>query len=297
MLHHFGHDARAHGLVWFHHGQARLSDGEPELPEDVANSAWTAVQETGVRQCDEPAVDGRRLRDAAILEQLEHTLLLASNNVAGDAHCPIAAHRPDVEVVVVVAAPDFEVRRGLHDRRGVGQVAARLFVADDVRHLGAAQDRFDRHVHDRAPGDVVDDHRQAGALGDRPHVTVDAFLRRLQVVGRGRENGVNAGLLGEARQCHRVTRVVRPRASNDGRGIPNFLLDPFPQPDQFVFIQQRRFPSCARQHQAVVSRADEMGGEPPGVRDINLAVLGVGGDHGRQKASELLGHRKAPKRG
>ena len=80
-------------------------------------------------------MNGGRLGHATLPQQGEHPLLLAGDDVPGDANRPVAAERPDMEVVVVVAAPDLKVRRGLHDQGRVGHVAAGLFVADDVRHF------------------------------------------------------------------------------------------------------------------------------------------------------------------
>ena len=72
--------------------------------------------------------------------------------------------------------------------------AGRFLDADDARHLRQAQHGLGLHVGDGAPGHVVEHHRDVDRLGDRLEVAVDAFLRRLVVVGHDRERAVGADL-------------------------------------------------------------------------------------------------------
>ena len=110
-----------------------------------------------VRRTSGP-VDRRRRGDAAFENVLEHRPLLPGDNVGRDADRAVGAKAPEVEVVVVVPAPDAEVGGRVHHLGGRMEVAVRFFVPHDVRDLGELQERVDRHVGPDAAGDVVDDH-------------------------------------------------------------------------------------------------------------------------------------------
>ena len=88
--------------------------------------------------------------------------------------------------------------------RMLGCLAARRIVSYLIGHAGAA-------------GDVVQDHRQVGRVGDHAEVREDAGLRRLVVVRRDDHDAVGAGLLAGLVQLDRVRGLVRAAARDDLR--------------------------------------------------------------------------------
>ena len=86
-----------------------------------------------------------------------------------------------------------------------------------------AHKRRDLDVHARPARDVVDHDRQRGALGNRAVVLVEAFLRRLVVVRRHRQEAVGAGLRQIARELHDFFGVVSAGAGKDGHLAGGFI--------------------------------------------------------------------------
>ena len=142
-------------------GRRGAPDVEAELPHHVADRARAAVQEARVGHPAKPAVDRRRVGAAASRIRFSIALLLARHDVRGHADRAPAAHAPEVEVVVVVAAPDLEVaapppsRAALCARSPFASLLPTMFG-----HLGAAQHASRPSVHAHAAGHVVDDHRE-----------------------------------------------------------------------------------------------------------------------------------------
>ena len=102
--------------------------------------------------------------------------------------------------------------RSVSARSGFACLTATMFSV--LAELGQ---RLRRDVDDAAPGDVVDDHRQAGRRGDGAEVREHAALGRLVVVGHHGQDGVHAAGLGRARELDAVTGVVGAGAGDDGR--------------------------------------------------------------------------------
>ena len=82
---------------------------------------------------------------------------------------------------------------------GATEVGGRVLEADDAGHLREPQHGLVAEVGDGAAGHVVQEHRQVDLLGDRAEMAVQAFLRRLVVVGDDRQRHVGADGLGVRR--------------------------------------------------------------------------------------------------
>ena len=86
----------------------------------------------------------------------------------------------------VVAGEDLEGAWGFGDELGdLREVAAGLLDADDVGDFGEAKDGVGLEVGTGAAGDVVEQDRQVGGLGDGAEVLLLAFLAGAVVVGIG----------------------------------------------------------------------------------------------------------------
>ena len=286
---HLGHHLCADGIVGLDDGEAGRANVDAELSQHVADGAGAAVEETGIGKGHEGTVDGGGGGEVAGEDGVEHRSLLSGDDVGGDADSAVGAHAPEVEVVVVVAAPDTEVGPGLqHAGRGV-EVAVGLLVAGDVGDLGEAQERIDGEIDARAPGHVVDDDGRAGALGDLAEVLDDAGLGRPQVVGRDREDGVDAGGLGTLGEGDGVAGVVRAGAGDNRAAVAELLLDLLPEAGLLVVAQEGCLAGGAGNDNSLVASADEGGGEAAGEDVVDLALGGVGGDHGGEESTDL-GH-------
>src|SRR2546428_686163 len=92
--------------------------------------------------------------------------------------------------------------------------AQELVVAPDPLDLGEARQRSGLDLRTGPGGNVINDERQTGRLGDRLVVLEDAFLRGLVVIGRNQQSPVRARLLGALRQPDRLARRIRSRAGD-----------------------------------------------------------------------------------
>src|SRR5581483_1398523 len=73
-------------------------------------------------------------------------------------------------------------------------VTRRVLEADDTRQLGEAEKRVARNRRCGARGDVVKQDRQLDHIVKRAEMSIDAFLRRADVVGRRGEDAVGASV-------------------------------------------------------------------------------------------------------
>ena len=135
-------------------------------------------------------------------------------------------------------------------------VRGRVLYAHDVLDFIELRHRVDGHVDHRAAGDVVDQDRQAGALGDRAEMRVEAVLGRLVVIRRDDQQAVRAVLLGLTRERDRLRGRVRARAS-DHRAAATRLLDaPAHDIVMLVMAHRRTLARGADGHEPVRSFGD-----------------------------------------
>ena len=145
---------------------------------------------------------------------------------------PRAADRQQRQREAVVAAEHGQVR-WRQDLRGLVHRAGGFLDHGDVRQLGHAGDRFRLDVLAGAAGDVVDADRDVDRFGQGLEVLIEAFLRRLVVVGSHDQGGVGA-----ASAANRVSRrasavlfepvpamtLIRPAGDLDHRGDHPLVL-------------------------------------------------------------------------
>ena len=113
------------------------------------------------------------------------------DHVGSDADDTLGTDRDHRDCERVVAAQYRDVA-GVADRRDAVDAAAGLFHGRHQRVLGQSRDRFDGDGGAGTSRDVVDHDRQTGLVGDGGKVTVDAFLRRLVVVGGDLQRRIRA---------------------------------------------------------------------------------------------------------
>ena len=112
------------------------------------------------------------------------------------------------------------------------------------------------HVHAGPAGNVVEHDRQRRRLGDRLEVLVEAFLRRLVVVRRDRQQPVGADALHVARQLDHFPRVVSAGAGQHGHLALGFLDDQLHHAQLVAMRQRRRLARRPARRQKVDASVD-----------------------------------------
>ena len=122
-----------------------------------------------------------------------HVRHLARNFVGGHGNDSHAAERDQGQGDGIVAGENRKVlRHGIADFRHLADVAAGFLHAGNVRDLSQPRQRGRFDVRAGASGNVVEDDRLVHGFRDGAEVAVLAFLRRLVVVGRSGQDGVDA---------------------------------------------------------------------------------------------------------
>ena len=161
-------------------------------------------------------VELARLLHVADQRRGAHLVHQLGRDVGGDRDHAVAAEQDQRERGRILAAVDREVARRALDEVGAAlDVRGRVLDADDAGHLRQAQHRVVLHVRHRARRHVVQDHRQVDRLRDLAEMAVQAFLRRLVVVGHHRQAGGGAGLLRRLGQLDRLGGGVAAGAGDD----------------------------------------------------------------------------------
>ena len=114
---------------------------------------------------------------------------------------------------VVLAGQDGKSRRrATDDFHDLCERSGSFLGAHDVAVLRQAQGCLGRHVGTGAAWDVVHHDRRLDSVGHRSEVLVEAFLRRLVVVGDDDEDAIDAHLIDLFRQRHHGRRRVPSRS-------------------------------------------------------------------------------------
>ena len=241
-------------------------------------------------QREERQVQLTRLLQVADQRRGAHLVHELRRDVGGNRDHAMAAEQDERERRGVVAAVDREVARRAPDEIGATlDVRGRFLDADDARHLREAQRGVVQQVRHRAPGHVVHDHRQVDGLGDLAEVPVQAFLRRLVVVGDHGKAGGRAVLLGRRGELDRFRGRVAAGAGDD-RDPPAGMLDR--DADQLlvlVEVDRRRFAGGADHHDAVGTLGHMPVDELPEAREVETAVL----VHWRDDRNQASGNHAA----
>ena len=152
------------------------------------------------------------------------------------------------------------------------EVVVRLLDRLHVLDLGEPRDRLGLDVDHDAAGDVVDDDRLVGRRRHGLEVRHDPALRRLRVVGRHDQAGVDAELVRPLGQVDRVARVVGAGAGDDGRAVADLLQRGGEELEALVVRERRRLPGRAGDDEAVGAVVDEMARQRPEALQVDGAV-------------------------
>ena len=136
----------------------------------------------------------------------------------------------------------------------------------------SSRDRLGLDVDHDAAGDVVDDDRLVGRRRDGLEVGDDPALRRLVVVGRHDEDGVDAELVRPLGQVDRVARVVRAGAGDDGRAVADLLQRGGVELEALVVGERRALAGRAGDDEPVRAVVDEVARERAEAVQIERAV-------------------------
>ncbi len=127
---------------------------------------------------------------------------------------------------------------GVQDRGHLRDVARSFLNANDILYLREPHHRGWLDVHASPPLHAVKNNGQRNAFRDRAIVLEQAFLRRLVVVGRHREDSVRAELGKFAREGNHFRSVVAPGAGKD-RYLSLGELDGDLDDAKMLFLRQR----------------------------------------------------------
>ena len=225
--------------------------------------------------------------DVALQQQTHHVLDLVTNQVGHHANYAIAAHGHDQECLVVVAAPDFEVGRGLNDAGDLVHVAAGFFRAYDVIDLAQPQRRLVSHVYAGTAHDVVDDAGKISLACDRLKVLVDPLLRGFVVVGHHEQQAVDALLLSFLAELDALGGVVGAGAGYDHALVTDRLFDLAEKAHLLVGGERGRFAGGAGQDDAVAARVEKGMGELLSLLKVDRALVVEGSNHRCEKSTYL----------
>ena len=129
-------------------------------------------------------IEGARFFEAAGQSRAAHVGKKLGRGIGGNGDYAVAAAKHKGHAGGVVAGIHGEAfGRAVDEVDFAADVAAGFFHADDVGDFGQAQDGVVVDVDHGAAGHVIHNHRNGGGFGDGFEMAVDAFLRRLIVVG------------------------------------------------------------------------------------------------------------------
>ena len=202
--------------------------GDDETVVIFAGSGSTAAAQpqTGLHQnralrAEDARVDrkqlpmqSRRLGSVSALVRSNHRLGANAAEMSRRAHNADAAQGQQRQRHRVVAAVIREVRFG-EDPCGRGQITLRVLHGDDPVVVGERNHGFGLDGDTAAAGDVVDNDRKFGRIGDRAEVREQPGLGRLRVVRRHDQQPVGTRLRRLIGQVDRVDGVERADARDD----------------------------------------------------------------------------------
>jgi hypothetical protein len=208
--------------------------------------------------------------DVALAVAANHLIGLRAPDVGVHTDAADAAQLEEREDEIVVTGVQIEPE--LDDPPRLREVGVRLLHRTDVLDRSELGDRLRLDVHDDPAWDVVDDDRLVGTRSDLLEVPDDRALRRLVVVRRHDEKGVDAELVCLGRQLRGVGGVVRARAGDD-RGPVAHGVDCGREELELLPVAQRRaLARGAGDDEAVGAVIDEEDGQLAELLDVDGAV-------------------------
>ncbi len=175
-------------------------------------------------------------------------------------------------------------------QRGARQIGRGILGADDVLAvLRQPGQRLHRNIGNGTAGHVVDENRDIDRIGDGTEVLIEAFLRRLVVIGNDDEGGIGAGFLCVNRIVNRFGGAVRAGSGDHGNAATDFLDAHFDDGLVLVGRQGRAFAGGADGDHSVAPLVDLPVDEFPECLLVHLAML-HGSDESGKRTSERHGH-------
>jgi hypothetical protein len=127
-----------------------------------------------------------------------------------------------------------------------GEIGGRVLHAGDVLQFVEPRHGGDGHVDHRPGWDIVDDDRNADRVVHGLEMLIQAFLRRLVIIGRDDEQGIRARLFAMPGEFDRLDRVVR--AGTGDHRHPALRLGDAPFDDFLVLVMGQRRALARRSH-------------------------------------------------
>ena len=199
-----------------------------------------------------------------------------------------AAHQGNGDAVV---ARQHEEALGtvVEDALHLFDVARSLLDADDVLEVaGDAQRGFGGHVDARAPGDVVEDHRQGRMFRHGAEMLVQPLLRRLVVIGRHAEYGIGAAQVEFAQLVQHLRRGVSAAAHHQRHAAGDVVGDEHGDHGAFGHIEGRGFGRGAQGDDVVHAAFDHVVDHAGQRLVIHAAVRREGGYHRGAHAGKFV---------
>ena len=250
------------------------------------------VAEQPVVHRDELVVDLPGAGHVARGERVDHLVQPVADHVADHADETDRAQGEPRQVQHVGTAVIDKVGAGQHVRRGARGVLG-VLDADDPGMGGQPDQGLGGDGRAGPAGNVVDEHGQAGGVGDRGEMGLERGLGRLVVIGSHHQQAIDPGPFGCPGQFDGV--------GGDVGADPGHHLGPRAHrlehhPEQALLLgvgRGRRLTGGAVQHQPVVAHVgDEIVGEAGGP----VVVDGPVGSHGRNHRRHHLAERRRIRR-
>ena len=273
-------------------GRAAGADRHPEHPQGRLQAGGRRAQRQGQPQRTQPVLGRLRSREVAGPEAIIDLHHQRRGDVPGGRDRPLRAGHQAVEDQRIAADHHAEPIRHHPDILGrVLEVAAAVLDAHDVGDLREPGQRLDVDLHAAAGGRVVvEQDRQARALGDAAVVVEDLLLGRQDEIRRDDRHAVGPLVLGHLRQADDLAGRLGPGAGEDGhplvdvghrRGDHLLLLG---------LVQGAELAVGAEDEDAVDPAGDQVIDEPAQTRDVQVLVVLHRGRDGRDDPLNLHEH-------
>ena len=258
-----------------------------EQAERIFRPVDAGLGENRRMQRRQAVLDLQRMRPVALERRLHQLGAGSGRDIRGHRNTamPAGGHRRERRHVFAGKLDKVRTHR-VSLARHAAHVAGRVLDADDVGKLGKPLHGVDGHVDHAARGDIVDDDRDADCVVDGLEMLVEAFLRRLVVIGRDDENGVRPAVLGMAAKLDRLRGVVGARARDHRNPAARFVDADVHGAAVLLMGERRAFAGRPDRHQPMRAGRDLPVDQRAEGLLVDLAVLERG--HQRRHRSVKL---------